>query len=170
MRRTTRFGCLAFAVLAGLAPALWADAPRDAFIEKETDARCGRGDGAMFYPTNHLKPGDRVRVLKEEDDGWVAILPPSGSFSWVNKQFVARRADWEPDVWVVTAPEAPVRVGSNVLQTPPTVIGVTLKAGALVTAIAHGREQVDKGRDVVASLSLPRESSRIAKSDIFAPR
>jgi hypothetical protein len=143
MRSATLFGCLAVAALIGLAHAVQADQNGDV-IEKETDVRCGRGDGPMFYPTNHLKPGDRVRVLKDEGDGWLAILPPSGSFSWINKQLLSRRADWPANTWTVTAPEAPVRVGSNVLATPPTVIGLTLKAGAIVTALANGHEHVDQ--------------------------
>jgi hypothetical protein len=141
MRFATLLGCLAVAALLGLAEAAWAD---DAVIEKETDARCGRGDGSMFYPTNHLKPGDRVRVLKEEEGGWLAILPPSGSFSWINKQLLYHPADWPANTWTVNALEAPVRVGSNLSPAPPTVIGLTLKRGALVTAIAGGHEQVDQ--------------------------
>jgi hypothetical protein len=144
MRSATRFGCLAVAALIGLASLVRADYPSDPFIEKETDARCGHGDSPMFYPTNHLKPGDRVRVLKEEEGGWLAILPPSGSFSWVNKQWLYRRPDWAANIWTVSAPEAPVRIGSSVSPNPPTVIGVTLKAGALVIAIAGGREHVDQ--------------------------
>ncbi len=149
MRSTTLSSCLAVAVLLGLAhaaladPAVQAD-PNGSTIEKETDARCGRGDGAMFYATNHLKPGDRVRVLKDEGDGWLAILPPSGSFSWINKQQLTRRADFPANTWYVNAAEAPVRVGSNLSPNPPTVIGLTLKQGQIVTAIAGGHEHVDQ--------------------------
>jgi hypothetical protein len=143
MRSATLFGGLAVAVLLGLAQAVQAE-QYDATIEKETDARCGRGDGPTFYPTNHLNRGDRVRVLKEEEGGWLAILPPSGSFSWINKQLLSRRADWAPNTWYVSASEAPVRVGSNVSPNPPTVIGLTLTRGAIVTAIAGGREHVDQ--------------------------
>ena len=144
MRSAALFGCLAVAALLGLADAAWADPPYDATINKETDALCGRGEGTAFYPTNHLKPGDRVRVLKEEDGGWLAIVPPSGSFSWINKQLLSRRPDFPPNIWTVSAAEAPVRVGSNVSPNPPTVIGLTLKAGAIVTAIAGGREHMDQ--------------------------
>ena len=143
MRSATLLSGLAVAALFGLAQAVHAD-PNDSTIEKETDARCGRGDGAMFYPTNHLKPGDRVRVLKEEEGGWLAILPPSGSFSWINKQLLSRRPDWPANTWTVSAPEAPVRVGSAISPNPPTVIGLTLKAGQIVTAIPNGREHVDQ--------------------------
>ena len=103
MRSATRFGCLAVAVLFGLAQAGWADSSYDAVIQKQTDARCGHGDSPMFYATNHLKPGDRVRVLKEEDGGWLAILPPSGSFSWINKQLLSHPANWPANTWTVTA-------------------------------------------------------------------
>jgi hypothetical protein len=139
MRSAALFGCLAVAALLGLADAVWAD-PGYSVIAKDTDALCGRGDGPMFYPTNHLKIGDRVRVLKEEDGGWLAILPPSGSFSWINKQLLTRRADWPANTWTVNAPEAPVRVGSNVSPAPPTVIGLTLKRGQIVTALAGAQE------------------------------
>jgi hypothetical protein len=142
MRSATLFGCFAFAALLGLAHVAQAD-QNGTVIEKETDARCGRGDGPTFYATNHLKPGDRVRVLKEEDGGWLAILPPSGSFSWINKKLLTS-ADPKANTWFVSAEEAPVRVGSNVSPKPPTVIGLTLKRGTIVTAIARGAEHVDQ--------------------------
>jgi hypothetical protein len=143
MRSAPLFGCLAVAALVGLAESARAD-PNGSVIEKDTDAVCGCGDGPMFYPTNHLKIGDRVRVLKEEDGGWLAILPPSGSFSWINKQLLTRRADWPANTWTVNAAEAPVRVGSNVSPAPPTVIGLTLKRGQIVTALAGGVEHADQ--------------------------
>ena len=80
MRSASLLGALALAALIGSA-GLARTEPYDAVIRQDTDVRSGHGDGAMFYPTNHLHAGDRVRVVKEEDGGWLAIVPPSGSFS-----------------------------------------------------------------------------------------
>ena len=83
MRSAPRLGGLALTALVGLAAAAPAD-PYVATVQVETDVRSGHGDGPMFYATNHLNVGEHVSVQQDMGDGWLAILPPSGSFSWVN--------------------------------------------------------------------------------------
>ncbi len=41
------------------------------------------GPGEDFYPTGILKSGQSIEVLQETADGWLAITPPVGSFSWL---------------------------------------------------------------------------------------
>jgi hypothetical protein len=41
------------------------------------------GPGEDFYPTSFAALGDALEVHRETDDGWMAIRPPEGSFSWV---------------------------------------------------------------------------------------
>jgi SH3-like domain-containing protein len=41
------------------------------------------GPGENFYPTDTLTQGDTVEVYREKAGGWLAIRPPTGSYSWV---------------------------------------------------------------------------------------
>lgn len=41
------------------------------------------GPGDDFYPTAILKSGQSIEVHQETPEGWLAITPPTGSFSWL---------------------------------------------------------------------------------------
>src|SRR5262249_14268174 len=87
----------------------------------EVRVRSGPSDDEKMYPTSRLHQGDKVEVVKERDDGWLEIKPPSGSFSWINTRFLERRNQW---IWVVHTDDdtpVPVLVGSALLETKPTV-------------------------------------------------
>jgi SH3-like domain-containing protein len=45
-------------------------------------AQVRSGPGENFYPTGALRQGGTVEVYREQQ-GWLAIRPPDGSFSWV---------------------------------------------------------------------------------------
>src|SRR5262245_4278467 len=60
-------------------------------VPLEAEVRCGPGNSPRLYPTNRLKKGDRVEVVRELQDGWLAIKPPPGSFSWINMRFLQDR-------------------------------------------------------------------------------
>ncbi|MEM6749927.1 MAG: hypothetical protein AAF612_05590 [Planctomycetota bacterium] len=51
----------------------------------EVEARAGASD--VFYPTAVLRQGDRVEV-HQIFYGWVKVVPPEGSYSFVSKGFV----------------------------------------------------------------------------------
>ena len=119
MRSASLLGALALAALIGSA-GLARTEPYDAVIRQDTDVRSGHGDGAMFYPTNHLHAGDRVRVVKEEDGGWLAIVPPSGSFSWIRKDLLVTNTQQQPPITMVNE-DADVRIGSQITNQPPVV-------------------------------------------------
>jgi hypothetical protein len=50
------------------------------------------GPGTNWYPTKMLRKDARVRVIAEEF-GWLKIVPPEGSFSYVESVAVERSAD-----------------------------------------------------------------------------
>ncbi len=50
-------------------------------VVEEAFVRAGPGLG--YYPTQILRRGDVVEVFHEDSNGWLAIRPPKGSFSWV---------------------------------------------------------------------------------------
>ena len=142
MRSAPLLAGLALTALFGLTAAASAD-PYVATVQLETDAFSGHGDSPLFYKTNHLNVGDHVSVQEDCGDGWLAILPPSGSFSWVNKATVEIHTDKQPAFAMVTAPEAPFRIGSNVWTGPPTIVGVRKKAGQILNVIPNPREITD---------------------------
>ena len=50
----------------------------------EAEVRSGPSVDPKIYPTNKLHAGQQVEVLDQKED-WVAIKPPPGSFSWINR-------------------------------------------------------------------------------------
>ena len=48
------------------------------------------GPDANFYVTSRLRTGERIVVLGESkrNAGWLEILPPVGSFSWIDARYV----------------------------------------------------------------------------------
>ncbi len=50
------------------------------------------GPGLNYYPATKLNTGDRVLVLGEKF-GWYEIVPPPGSFSYIDKSMVERQGD-----------------------------------------------------------------------------
>jgi hypothetical protein len=144
MRPSPLFGCLAltFALAAAARGEQY-----EAVVQQETEARCLPSLNPVAYPTNRLHPGDRVKVLKEVDGGWLAVEPPSGSFSWINKQYLdASAVNQEPNAVVAStgAVKAPVLIGSEVVPDLPTREGTYLAGGAIVTR--RGRDQVYDGK------------------------
>ena len=48
------------------------------------------GPAANYYVTSRLRTGERIVVLGESrrQPGWYEILPPVGSFSWIDARYV----------------------------------------------------------------------------------
>ncbi len=130
MRFTPLIGGLTLScLLAG--PLAAQSLPYTATVVTDTDVRCLPGTGASSYLTNRLKARDTVTVVQERSDGWLAIEPPKGSFSYINAKYVqANYYNW----MVVADPreKVPVFVGSNVINERPTVIAKYLDRGAQV--------------------------------------
>jgi hypothetical protein len=108
----------------------------------EALVRSGPADTDAMYPTNRLRQGTVVEVVRDRGDGWLEIKPPSGSFDWINTRFLRRL---NPLTWVVTAHDdapAPVLLGSGLVDTKPTVVGLKIARGSLVVPL--GGEISDK--------------------------
>jgi hypothetical protein len=115
--------------------------------QHEAAVRCKPGATAAVYPTNRLKWGDRVFVVEERPDGWLGIVPPEGSFSFVNVRYLQRIVPTQCNWMVVADPQVkvPVIIGSE-LQTEnkrPTVEGASLERGAQVRSIGRPLEDSD---------------------------
>jgi hypothetical protein len=109
--------------------------------DAEAEVRSGPSSKPAMYPTNRLKQGAIVEVVKEvpgetDTERWLGIKPPPGSFSFINMRFLQRTA---AQTWVVVAHDdvtVPVLIGSNQLPeaTKPTVIGAQVGRGSLVVS------------------------------------
>jgi len=89
------------------------------------------GPSTQFYPTAKLRLGATVRVVEDKGE-WLAIAPPSGSFSWINGRLIDRSGRI-----AVVVTEAPVRVGSSISNLPPTVEQVKAPRGAQVVIMGE---------------------------------
>ena len=85
------------------------------------------GPGIEFYPTLHLRSGDKVEIFYEQGD-WLAIRPPIGSFSWVSAKFVDFSTG---NIGTVLADGLASRVGSDYSDDCETV-QIALKKGESV--------------------------------------
>ena len=69
------------------------------------------GPGTQFYQCGKLYAGDRVQVVKSQQ-GWSAIVPPPGCFSWISMQYVSITLQ-NPTAGVVTGDNVGVYTGSD---------------------------------------------------------
>jgi hypothetical protein len=136
MRTAQVFGGLAVLLALGL-PARAEPAPNATVAVPEIEARSG--PSSRFYSTGRLCQGDRVCVLREEADGWLAIVPPPDSFSWVRADLVTQYGRWA----MVEAVEAPILVGSKLYDHPPTVEQLKVKRGTVFVVIGRPQSSAD---------------------------
>lgn len=139
MRSTPLAGGLALGLMLALRGiALAAPVPYTATVTvPEAEVRSGPSTDPKFYPTNRLRQGDPVTVLKERSDGWLEIRPPAGSFSWINTKFTSPIVPTLPNNFRVEAPAGeavPVLIGEELASGTgrPTVIGARLERATQV--------------------------------------
>src|SRR5262249_46524301 len=84
---------------------------------QDTEVRSGPTE--KYYATSKLRFGDKVYVTGEskQEKGWLTIMPPHGSFSWINEKFMT-----PIDAYTGAVKQAAkIRVGSLVENRPPDV-------------------------------------------------
>ena len=106
-------------------------------ILPNAEVRSGPGSDSKLYGTNNLKAGDVITVVQERPDGWLAIRPPDGSFSWVQSKYLQRIVATQPNYLVQTndGNKVPVYIGSAVLNTKPTLESARLTRGSQVKSL-----------------------------------
>ena len=72
------------------------------------------GPGTNFYSCGKFSQGDVVQVLDQEK-GWLKIVPPPGSFSWIAMKYVAMNMN-DPSLAVVTGDNVSIYAGSNLIE------------------------------------------------------
>jgi hypothetical protein len=146
MRRTPLlFGLTLELLFAGVAIAQ--EVPETTYtaevVSAEAVARCGPSD--KFYPTNRLRPGERLQVLgSDPSHQYLRIVPPKGSFSWVETRRVRQMYPNIPN-YVVSEPgsDAPVYTGSEFEEQSkhhPNHESCKLKWGTQVRAVGAARQ------------------------------
>jgi hypothetical protein len=73
------------------------------------------GPGTDFYTTEQLKKGQRVEIIEQRIDGWVAIVPPATSFCWLPARDCKLHAGGKEVE--ITAEKAVCWIGSSLKQT-----------------------------------------------------
>lgn len=109
----------------------------------QVEVRSGPSSDPKMYPTGKLRQGDRVRVVREEAGGWLAIEPPTGSFSWINTRFLEISS--QQNTAQVLGDDVPVRVGSELTKEAPTVQQIKLQRGAQVIVLDQKKAYTEDG-------------------------
>lgn len=109
------------------------------------------------YVTGYLKSGDLLEVFLRTSDGWCAVRPPEGSFSWINADYVSQTGS---DTGTVVSPdpakEVPVRVGAaSILKSSDVQVG--LENGSQVRILG---EQTLTGNKRWLKIAPPRGEFR----------
>jgi hypothetical protein len=126
-------------LLVGLAPDLArAEFPYEGVVNVESGSLQVRaGPTENHYRTGVLKRGDRVVVVRGEPDGWLAIEPPEGSFSWIcaGEGATVYVREISPSEGEVVRDDVNVRVGTPMSENLRDYVQVKLKRGARVKII-----------------------------------
>lgn len=95
------------------------------------------GPTKNFYPTSKLYRNQEVIVLGEskEAPGWLEIVPPAGSFSWINSKYVKQVDGRLGYVEADAARPIPVLPGSTLVNQQPQRESMKLTAGTCVVIV-----------------------------------
>ena len=96
------------------------------------------GPSADAYPTGTVAKNRYVEAYFRSDDGWCAIRPPQGSFSWVNAKFVRREGDSTGRIVASGGKAVPSRVGGATVEESALVQG-GLKNGTTLKILDETR-------------------------------
>jgi uncharacterized protein YgiM (DUF1202 family) len=94
------------------------------------------GPGENYYPTMKLDKGAKVTVVGHKF-GWLKVVPPEGSFSYIGKAFVTRNGDGTTGK--VSANDVRVRAGSA-LNEMVSIVQSQLSTGTEVQIIGEKNE------------------------------
>lgn len=91
-----------------------------------SQADVSSGPGQQYYATSRVRYGERVIVVGEskKGPGWMEILPPTGSFSWIDARYVKVVPGMDKIGIVDTGDPkatAPIMPGSSLVNKEPNV-------------------------------------------------
>jgi len=99
------------------------------------------GPGSMYYTTSVLHYGDEVEVYRTTDDGWCAIRPPAGSFSWILADSI--RPTGQGDIAEINREAVLAQIGTH-LNNARHVVQVKLNRGEHVQILQSGISEVQQ--------------------------
>jgi hypothetical protein len=144
-----------------MAVTAWADPPVQRTITvPEVEVRSGASP--QYYATSKLLRGETVEVVGEKN-GYLAITPPKGSFSWVNSSDVKKQGQT-----VDVEKNAKVLVGSKIRTQEPDVEQVTVSRGAQLILLAMSEPMTSSSGTWFAVLPPPAEV-RYIQADAVKP-
>lgn len=91
------------------------------------------GAGGNYYPTTKVGPGTRLLVVGEKF-GWYEIVPPVGSFSYIDQSLVEKAEDGKSGI--VSQENVYVRAGSD-LERRKTSTQMMLAKGASISILGE---------------------------------
>ena len=94
------------------------------------------GPGEEFYATDTLAEGEKVEVYRHRHNGWCAIRPTEGSFSWVFGPHVKLVDD---SLAEIDKPDVASRIGSRIGR-QRNAVQVRLKKGEVVQVLEETNE------------------------------
>ena len=96
------------------------------------------GPSEDAYPTGSVGKNRYVEAYFRSADGWCAIRPPQGSFSWVNAKFVRRETDSTGRIVATGGKAVPSRVGGATVE-ESALVQVGLKNGTAIKILDETR-------------------------------
>jgi len=110
-----------------------------------TDVYVRSGPGLSNYFCSKLSVPARI-IVKDEKRGWLKIIPPPTSFSWISKDFVKIDAT-DKTIGIVTGDNVRIWAGSENID-PMRAAGLQCRLGEGATVKLIGKEQGDYYRIV----------------------
>ena len=169
---TIRTTVLAAALLASAARAADVEFPYEAVV-RAPDVEVRSGPGQSYYATGRLGVGDRVRVIRHDRGGWMAVEPPAGQFSYVRVEHV-RSADGLTGVVDLPANDdgspgrTVVRIGSAVSD-DSAMSSRQLPVGERVVILGRKIVTTDAGEVEMYKIEPPEREYRWIKGDFVGP-
>ena len=132
------------------------DLPLDATVDASS-VYVRSGPGEDYYPTEKLRAGTRVHVLREGRRGWLAIRPTRESYNWLSGRYVR---EVEDGLLEVTGDNVALRIGSD-LSDDRDVYQMVLRRGDRVEMI----DRVGSGSSAWYRVSPPEGDVRWVHRD-----
>jgi hypothetical protein len=124
------------------------------------------GPSLEFYPTDRLVAGSLVQVYRESQDGWLAVRPPPGSFSLVERRQL--RAGAEPGIAVALTDDVLACIGSRAEAVRTYVSQVRLRKDEPVELLDKWDEESPKAEDQAwCRIAPPAGEFRWVQADEF---
>jgi hypothetical protein len=121
---------------------------------------------AKVYPTNKLKQGDLVKVVEDREDGWLGIVPPAGSISWINRLLVEPVSADNPNAWTVSEAGTKTYFQSALWNEQPSISSAELAKGTLLVSMGNKYARPNTGGVWLPIKPPPSEVRFIEAKDV----